>query len=182
VSDNGTGEAVRRVRALALLDRYADELAAHAYKLGCTPTEAEDVADEAILALLSRKADAKTIENERAWLYAVTRRVAIKVLSANKRYDERLHGLDFRQRAWAEPEIALEAAETFRALAKLPVEHREAVVLAAQGFANAEIAEITEVSTDVVKQRVSRGRRRLRQLTGRAKPVEPSTISGRRSE
>lgn len=71
---------------------------------------------------------------------------------------------DRRQRTWPSPEAHLETVETLRALRSLPGSHRDAVVLAAEGFSLREIADALGISVPAAKKRVSRGRRALRDL------------------
>ncbi len=75
------------------------------------------------------------------------------------------------------PFEALEASETGRrlatALASLPLAYREALLLVlVQGLRHSEAAEICGVTTEAMRQRVSRGRALLaRRLTDSEAPV-----------
>jgi RNA polymerase sigma factor (sigma-70 family) len=182
VSGSEASESARHARALALVDQYSDELAAHAVRLGCTPSEAEDAADHAFLEFLKRDPDADPIKNERAWLHTVTARAALKILARHDRIRTNAVLEHLHQWAWAEPEIAFEAKETLRALEQLDPAMRHAVVQDALGFSIKEIAEDTAASVSAVKKRIQRGRERLRRMTGRPKPEKPSATSERRSE
>lgn len=165
-------EGARHARALELFDRHFDELASHAVILGCDHAEAEDAAKEAICALMQRKPDDEPILNARAWLYCVTHRQALKILTDPHRRHLPIGELveHPRQWTWATPEDHFEAMEQLRALRDLDDDYRKAVVLAAQGHPPAQIAEIIDESIDTAKQRVSRGRATMRLRTGRPKP------------
>lgn len=71
--------------------------------------------------------------------------------------------------AEVQPESAAEAhdlrSRIFAALAELPFEHREAVVLRdVAGLSNEEVAEALDISLAAAKSRIHRGRLRLREL------------------
>lgn len=177
------GEGAPYERALARFDQYHDELAAHAVMLGCTPEEAEDLAQEAILALISRNPALDPIENERAWLHRVVHNKAMDLIEDRQRkepIDPQKQDRD--QRTWATPEGSLEVKETLQAINDLPDNLRRAVVLAYQGRSRAEIAEIEGITIHAAKKRLSRGLDELRRRLGAAVPTSRSATSERRSK
>lgn len=63
------------------------------------------------------------------------------------------------------PEQAADVHYLHQALAELPLEQREALILfEISGFSVKEVAEIQEVSEDAIKQRLRRGRQGLREI------------------
>ncbi|MFD4642395.1 RNA polymerase sigma factor [Lentzea sp. NPDC058436] len=176
MSNDAGGQGVHPEHALTLLKERLPKLAAYAVKMGCSTAEAEDVAIDSIIKLLHRCPDMEPIDNERSWLYKVVGNEAKKIVSKRGRCvseDDLLLGIP--QWNAAEPHVAYELLETLQALGELPLEQREAVLLAADGLSYEEIATISDVSVSAAKQRVSRGRATLRALTGRSKPSERDT-------
>ncbi len=109
-------------------------------RTGAPPTEAEDVAQEAMLVLL------KTWPTVRA-PHAFVRTVALRMLYRG--WDERKRSLDAEQRsasrkAWLETFDANEDVDAaLDLLGSLPTAQREVFALHTDGFSEKEIAEIT---------------------------------------
>jgi RNA polymerase sigma factor (sigma-70 family) len=173
------GEGERHAHALALFNEYSGELVKHAMLLGCTYPEAEDVADEALLAFMERRPDADPIENDRAWLHGVTRNKAYGTIEDRRRHHsfDGNTSEDLHQRAWPTPEGSLEVKETLAFVRELPELYREAVVLAFLDLSMEDIAKVEDISIDAAKQRLSRGRAMLRRRTGRPTPSRQSATS-----
>ncbi|SFB08168.1 RNA polymerase, sigma subunit, ECF family [Poseidonocella pacifica] len=172
----------------ALLARFArgDRVAAQSLTLRLTPrafaqakrmlndvTEAEDVAQEAMLRLWRIAPDWRPGEAKvTTWLYRV-----VANLCTDRLRRRRGVGLD----AIAEPEDPAPGAERLlqdrdrasaleTALQALPERQREAVVLRhLDGCANPEIAEIMGVGVEAVESLIARGKRKLSELLGGAK-------------
>ncbi len=65
------------------------------------------------------------------------------------------------------PDLGADTAQLYAALARLPAEQREAIVMSEiVGLSLAEVAEAQHASLSAVKTRVSRGRKRLAKLLG----------------
>jgi RNA polymerase sigma factor (sigma-70 family) len=126
---------------------------------------AEDVAQEAFVAAwrdLDRLRDGSRIGS---WVAGIARNLAATAVRTRSR----------RERAVAEPsagvptpeEAALEREDRellYRALDEIPQTHRETLVLFyLQGQSIADIASALEISEDLVKQRLSRARRAVRE-------------------
>jgi RNA polymerase sigma factor (sigma-70 family) len=101
------------------------------------------------------------VGNERAWLYGIARHRALGALRRARRLQRavvRLAGLREAAEEGDEAIVALldllerELSPELRALVLLRYVH---------GFHAAELAEMTGLSPDVVRQRLSRGRARL---------------------
>jgi RNA polymerase sigma-70 factor (ECF subfamily) len=141
-------------------------LRAFARGLTGDPTRGDDLAQEALIKSWGARASFKMGTNMKAWTFMILR---------NQFFSE-------RRRAWRQIQLDQEAAERTLvavddpgsavelddmrlALAMLPAEQREALVLVgAGGFAYDEAAEICNCAVGTVKSRVSRGRRTLDML------------------
>jgi RNA polymerase sigma-70 factor (ECF subfamily) len=131
-------------------------------------SQAEDVAQESLAALVRACRNGGTPESPEAFVFAIARRRAGRAA--------------WRRRLWAPLELALgarsempspearaiandEAARTRKALARLSPRDREAILLVAVGgLSTAGAAEALGLSLSAVKMRVSRARTRLAAL------------------
>lgn len=132
--------------------------------------QAEDLAQEAFLVAHRRRADLRADGNPRAWLY----RVAMNLLHKSRRSfarELRFLGRIVGERATharaGEPEQATlareRAARVRRAVARLPLVHREVFVLfEIEGLSGAEIAVLLEVPVATVWTRLHRAREAFR--------------------
>ena len=140
-------------------------LRAFARTLAGDPTAADDLAQDAMMKAWDARASYQMGTNMKAWTFMILR---------NQFYSE-------KRRSWRQSQLDQEAAERTLvavddpeapvaldelrlALASLPEEQREALVLVgAGGFAYEEAAEICNCAVGTVKSRVSRARRALQQ-------------------
>ena len=140
-------------------------LRAFARTLAGDPTAADDLAQDAMMKAWDARASYQMGTNMKAWTFMILR---------NQFYSE-------KRRSWRQSQLDQEAAERTLvavddpeapvaldelrlALASLPEEQREALILVgAGGFAYEEAAEICNCAVGTVKSRVSRARRALQQ-------------------
>ena len=140
-------------------------LRAFARTLAGDPTAADDLAQDAMMKAWDARASYQMGTNMKAWPFMILR---------NQFYSE-------KRRSWRQSQLDQEAAERTLvavddpeapvaldelrlALASLPEEQREALILVgAGGFAYEEAAEICNCAVGTVKSRVSRARRALQQ-------------------
>lgn len=138
-------------------------LRAFARTLTGDATQADDLAQDAMMKAWDARASFQLGTNMKAWTFMILR---------NQFYSD-------KRRSWRQSQLDQEAAERTlvavddpaaplaldelrRALATLPEEQREALVLVgAGGFAYEEAAEICGCAVGTVKSRVSRARRAL---------------------
>ena len=138
-------------------------LRAFARTLTGDPTAADDLAQDAMMKAWDARASYQMGTNMKAWTFMILR---------NQFYSE-------KRRSWRQSQLDQEAAERTLvavddpeapvaldelrlALASLPEEQREALILVgAGGFAYEEAAEICNCAVGTVKSRVSRARRAL---------------------
>lgn len=163
-----TDSEARRARLLALIGPIHDAARATARRLCRSHADGDDLFHEAALRALDRLGDLRDEARFRPWFYAI-------LLSA--------HRARTRVPIWRRwfplddaPEVAapsgpgvtweedwLRARRVTAALARLPAEQREAIVLfEVDGFSIEEVAAMQDASVNAVKTRLSRGRDRLR--------------------
>lgn len=124
---------------------------------------ADDLAQDVVEKALQHQASFAPGTNMKAWLFTILRNQFLSY----KRRSWRSNQLDpeVAERtlvAVTNPTGALELDELRRALAMLPDDQREALILiGAGGFSYEEAAEITGAAVGTVKSRVSRARDRL---------------------
>ncbi|HEX3326812.1 MAG TPA: sigma-70 family RNA polymerase sigma factor [Actinomycetota bacterium] len=155
-----------------LMRRHEDRVFAVAYRITGDRSEALDATQEAFISLFKR---AKSFRGDSAfstWLYRIGMNAAYDVIRKRRPTVEARP--DLTQELGSSGATAMEEAAGIRsdvagALAALPAEYREAVVMHDLGsIPYEEIATLTKVSLGTVKSRISRGRRRLAEL------LEPS--------
>jgi RNA polymerase sigma-70 factor, ECF subfamily len=141
-------------------------LRAFARSLCNDATQADDLAQEAMLKAWNARSSFEAGTNMKAWAFTILR----NLFYSEKRRSWRSQPLD--------PEVAeativshdtthdnLELLALRNALARLPVDQREALILVgAGGLSYEEAAEIAGVAVGTVKSRVSRGRKSLMEL------------------
>ncbi|AMY70012.1 RNA polymerase sigma factor [Frigidibacter albus] len=168
---NGDPEAAR-----ALTLRLAPMALRVAARMLADRTEAEDVAQEAMLRLWRVAPDWRQGEAKvSTWLYRVTSNLCTDRLRRRGRsvaLDAVAEPEDGRPGAVAGLIEADRAAALEAALAALPDRQRQAVVLRhLEGLTNPEIAEIMEIGVEAVESLTARGKRAL-----------TAALAGRREE
>lgn len=160
---NGDASAAR-----ALTLRLTPKVFGHAYRVLGDRSEAEDVAQEALIRLWKQASDWRQGEAKvSTWLYRVV---------ANLCTDRLRKGRGVALDAIPEPEDDAETpAEAMQqksrqvalqeALNELPDRQKQAVVLRhIEGLSNPEIAEIMEIGVEAVESLTARGKRALAKL------------------
>lgn len=129
---------------------------------------ADDLVQETMLKAWSARDRYTPGTNLRAWLFTILRNDYYSRLRKKRREVEDADGAHAARLAVApSQEHALALADVAAALAALPPEQREAVVLVgAAGLSYDEAAEICGVAVGTIKSRVNRGRTRLAELLG----------------
>jgi len=141
---------------------------------------AEDLLEETWLRLVKHARRLRPDTRLAPWLFTVARHVHASYCRSRLLEDSHaggLLGLWPHGRPGPSPFEVVEAGETERrlaaALASLPLAHREALLLVViEGLQHAEAADICGVTTEAMRQRVSRARARLaRRLTDSETPI-----------
>jgi len=156
----------RRAWVLSVLDEHEARLTRFAARLLGDDDAARDVVQHAFLRLCDESPN-RLRDRVAPWLFTVCRNRAVDMLRAQKRTGP-LEKLSARAAVSKEPDpaVAVEKQELYRRLnqlvAELPANQREAVDLWAEGFSNAEIAQITGHSEGNVRVLVHRALKALR--------------------
>jgi RNA polymerase sigma-70 factor (ECF subfamily) len=161
-----------------LVARHEDRLFALALRMTGNRADALDATQDAFVAAFRRAGSFRGDAAFGTWLYRIGINAAQDLL--RKRGREHAEPLD--EPSGSQPEAPDRVDETIvarvdvgRALASLPEEYREAVVMHdLGGVPYEEIAQLTGAPMGTVKSRISRGRRRLAELLEHPAPPTPS--------
>ena len=141
-------------------------LRAFAISLTGRSDRADDLVQETILKAWAASASFQPGSNMKAWLFTILRNHAMTQFKRRAREVEDVDGViagNVQSRAEQEGHMALN--EMRQALASLPEDQREAVLLVgAAGFSYEEVAEMCGTVVGTIKSRVSRGRATLAHL------------------
>jgi RNA polymerase sigma-70 factor (ECF subfamily) len=168
-SSAARGEPVAGMATLAssAFAAHAGELRAHLLRSLRDPAAADDLVQEAFVRLLIESAAGREPLHPRAWLYRVAANLAVSRARHHSVAARRAAEL-VRREVVPSPEDELlerEGARTLHArLDRLPAHVRTALLLAAQGYSGAEIAQHIGRSELATRSLLCRERRRLRTL------------------
>ena len=156
---------------------HVDELYGLARHLCRSTSDAEDLVQDTYARALAGSARFEDGTNLRAWLFRILRNCFIDQARRKKvvlEIADDTVGDRPANEVWDAAALDqlryLAAADLERAIATLPVEMRFIVLLDAQGFSEAEIADIARCAQGTVKSRLSRARARLREALQGARP------------
>jgi len=146
----------------------APRLLAYCFLRTGDPSLAEDLAQEALAALVERWRRHGQPDSPAAFVFAIARRRAFRSL-LRRRFWVPLDAVAAAPAAWGNPESALlvrvEREDLTAALAKLPTRDREVLLLLTVGeLTLAEAAASLRISLSAAKMRALRARRRLHEL------------------
>ena len=124
---------------------------------------ADDLVQETLMKAWKHSASFEQGTNMKAWLYTILRNEFYSQLRKRKREVEDADGFySGKVAVHAEQDGHLDMADLRVALAKLPEDQREAIILVgASGFSYEEAANICSVAVGTIKSRVNRARARL---------------------
>ena len=187
----GNPNAEKMPRSLArLLDRVAQVIRAHtepvdqafldelmgslkplrAYAISLTRDihRAEDLVQETVLRAISRQETFEADTNLQAWPFTILRNLFLSAYRRSQREVEDTDGIHAATMiSIPDQEDRLAVQDFHTALAKLPKEQREALLLiGAEGLSYEEAAEALATKVGTVKSRVNRARTRLAELMG----------------
>jgi RNA polymerase sigma-70 factor (ECF subfamily) len=141
-------------------------LRAFAISLSGNVDRADDLVQETILRALANIDSFQPGTNMPAWLFTILRNLFRSEYRKRRREVEDATGM-YAESMKSQPEQGsrLEFEELRAALAQLPDDQREAVILVgASGFSYEEAAAICECAVGTIKSRVNRARNRLAEL------------------
>jgi len=154
-----------------LLEPHVVALYRAAYRLTANRADAEDLVQEVCVRACAGAAEVARVAHVRAWLLKVQYRVFVDGLRRSKRSPLKATGEDFdAARCSNDPspdeltEAALSERRLLEAWPQLDKEQRALLALHVEGYSLAEIAAITDLTTDVLKARLYRARVRLGKL------------------
>jgi RNA polymerase sigma-70 factor, ECF subfamily len=159
---NENNEADFKTQLTALIPH----IRAFSRMLAVNPSEADDLAQEALAKAWQARKSYAMGTNLKAWAFMIVR----NQFYSEKRRSWRVAQLDpeVAERTLVandDPTAALELNELRMALATLPVDQREALILiGAGGLSYDEAADICNCAVGTMKSRVSRARESLRQM------------------
>ncbi len=141
-------------------------LRAFAISLCGNRSNADDLVQEAILRAWAKQESFKPGTNIKAWLFTILRNEFYSRMRKKGREVQDSEGLFTQQMAVAPAQLGALDFEDFKAaLAKLPEDQREAIILiGASGFSYEEAAEMCGCAVGTIKSRVSRARTHLQEL------------------
>ena len=146
-----------------LVSRYQTLVCSIAYSITGDFARSEDVGQDAFVAAWKQLAELEDRERFKPWLGGITRNLAHNVMRRDKRLrfgEHREPVASGRHSPMAEAAREEEFALVSTALARLPENYREPLVLFyRQSQSVVEVADALDLTTDVVKQRLSRGAR-----------------------
>lgn len=144
-----------------LFERYEVDLGRFLVQLVHSRPLAEDLLQETFLDALRAGDQLSRLDNPRAWLYVVARNRALASFRRERRYRRALsrlvEGLARSARESADVAALRDVLE--RALA--PDERALMLLRYGHGFTSRELADMTGLSHDAVRQRLSRARARV---------------------
>ena len=158
---------------MGISNQFRDDLLAavpslRAFGLSLTSRgdRADDLVQETLMKAWRYHTSFQPGTNMRAWLFTILRNEFYTQLRKRKREVEDADGVySNKVGIQGDQESHLDMADLTLALAKLPEDQREAVVLVgASGFSYEEAAEICGCAVGTIKSRVNRARNRLIEL------------------
>lgn len=135
--------------------------------------KADDIVQDVLLKAWEKQDDLESIERLVPWLLAILRNTFRA--SFRRRKFEADHPADeaYDLVVGADQELSCEVQETLAALADLPADQREVLVLVGfEGMSYEDAAAVCDCPVGTVKSRLNRARRELRQLLGFAKDAQ----------
>jgi RNA polymerase sigma-70 factor (ECF subfamily) len=142
-----------------------------AYRLTGNRPDAEDLVQEVCVRACTHLQTLRTLEQPKSWLIKIAYRVFVDGVRRRTRSPVRVTTEDFdATRASDDPspedafELDLTARRLLAALGELEREQRALLALHVEGYSLAELHDITNLSTDVLKARLYRARVRLGKL------------------
>ena len=141
-------------------------LRAFAFSLIGRGDRADDLVQETLMKAWAHHASFQPGTNLRAWLYTILRNEFYSQMRKKGREIEDVDGA-YSRNVGVHPDQPghLDMADMHAALAQLPADQREALLLvAASGFSYEEAATICDVAMGTIKSRVNRARTRLADL------------------
>lgn len=149
---------------------HVTSLRRYALLLVGNAADADDAVQETLTRVLARSRAWEAIEDLRAYLFSTLHNVFVDTTRREKRMPSDLLSEELLEQliSPANQQKRLELRDTVIALAKLPIEQREVVLLVGlEGLSYLETAKALDIPVGTVMSRLSRGREALRAMTNR---------------
>jgi RNA polymerase sigma-70 factor (ECF subfamily) len=145
---------------------FIPNLRAFAKSLSRNADLADDLVQETLIKAFQNKQQFQPGTNMKAWLFTILRNAYISHVRRQREQQFSVGESELTDLAVPPSQLAsLDLADFSAALARLPVEQREALVLVgAEGFSYEEAADMCSCAVGTVKSRVNRARTRLAEL------------------
>ena len=144
----------------------APALRAFAWSLSHNGADADDLVQDTLIKAWSNREKFEPGTNLRAWLFTILRNTYYTAVSRRRREQsdpDGKHAASLSAPATQEWTLTMQTLQ--EALQKLPIEHREALILVgAAGLSYEEAAAICNCAVGTIKSRVNRARARLVRL------------------
>jgi RNA polymerase sigma-70 factor (ECF subfamily) len=164
VDQGGSPPETERRRFDALVRRYSRDLYRFAYWLSQDHALVEDLVQETLLRAWRKFHRLRADSAAKHWLFTILRREHARHYATTRPHDS-LESLDSLPDPVQGYDTSAEAFVLRRALAALPAEYREPLVLQVHfGLNLKEIAEVVGISSAGVATRVFRARKKLREV------------------
>lgn len=146
----------------------APKLRAYAWVLTRGACDADDLVQETLMRAWQFRHSFRPGSNLKAWMFRIQRNAYLAGLSGKLKTVSDADGLLTRRLAQeADQEWRVRFGELLGALARLPAQNREALLLVANsGLTYDEAANVCDCSIGTIKSRVSRAREQLAELVG----------------
>jgi RNA polymerase sigma-70 factor, ECF subfamily len=166
------------------VEQEIPRLRRYARALTHTTDRADDLVQDTLVRALAKIHLWQPGTDMRAWLFTIMHHQYVNTVrrEARERTKVDIEQVSSTLTAVTDPTARRQLIELDRALARLPDEQREVVLLVGlEGLPYESVAQVLGVPIGTVRSRLSRGRERLRELMGREKEL-PSASSATSKE
>jgi RNA polymerase sigma-70 factor (ECF subfamily) len=148
---------IRNEYVQQIVNKYSDMLFRICYCILCSKVDAEDALQDTFVKLITKAPEFTDDEHEKAWLIKVATNISRNMLMLRlRRSTTNLDDI-------AEIGVKDEDSEVFEAIMGLPVKYKIPMVLFyVEGYKTNEIADIMQISCEVVRKRLQKGRELLK--------------------
>ena len=162
-----TMRKTRQEKYEILIDGLSADLYRYAYWMCRNRMQAEELVQETFLRAWKAIDSLREADSAKAWLFTIFRREYARQFERKKLEIKELDDLGDLPAANVGMDTSTEAFVLRRALAKLPEEYREPLILQVLGgFSCDEIADTLGISSSAVMTRLFRSRKQMRELLG----------------
>ena len=161
-----------------LVEQEIPRLRRYARALTHATDRADDLVQDTLVRALAKIHLWQPGTDIRAWLFTIMHHQHVNTVrrEAREKTTVDIDHVSPTLAATTDPTARRQLIELDRALARLPSEQREVVLLVGlEGMAYESVAQILGVPVGTVRSRLSRGRERLRELMGRDREPQPAS-------